>query len=98
MDQAWPPSWNGDWKVFLDVAVSTGFIALITTILRFIARKRKTTRTGRKEGLYWDDWLLLPAAVQEKANAWNAPLAYDAHRSLPSQLTAPVFMVGRATI
>ena len=64
MDQGWPPSWNGDCKTFLGATVSTGFIALITTVLRFVARKRKTTRTGRKEGLYWDDWLLLLAAVR----------------------------------
>ena len=68
MDQAWPPSWNRDWRNLLVAAVITGCIAFITTVLRFIARIRMTTRTGRREGLYWDDLFLLFTAVRQRAH------------------------------
>lgn len=63
MEQVWPPNWSKDWHALLGAAAATVVISSGTTVLRFLARKRETTRTERREGLYFDDWFILIAAV-----------------------------------
>ncbi|KAL8826150.1 MAG: hypothetical protein Q9191_003974 [Dirinaria sp. TL-2023a] len=70
MEQSWPPSWSKDWHALLAAAAATVVVNMLTTLLRFTARKRETTRTERREGLYFDDWFILFAAVTAAIISW----------------------------